>query len=140
MEGKGTGKMRTRQLDTTRALLVLTVLTSLAASACAGPMTVASKNQIATARYAIREAESSQAGIYAEAELGIARAKLKEAKHATPDVGLRLAEAATVNAQLASAIAVREAARAQLTEAKRVQRKSGTLRVETTEAVEERSQ
>jgi hypothetical protein len=132
--------MRTPQLDTTRTLLVLTVLLSLAASACASRTTVASKNQIATARYAIREAESSQAGIYAEAELATARAKLEEARDATPDVGLRLAEEATVNAQLASAISAREAARAQLAEARRVQRKSGTLRVETTEAVEERSQ
>ena len=132
--------MRTRLLDTTRAQLVLTVLISLAASACAGPMTVASKNQIATARYAIREAESNQAGIYAAAELEIARANLEEARGAPSDLGLRLAETATVNAQLASAISAREAARAQLAEAKRVQRKSGILRTETTEAVEERSQ
>ena len=137
---EGAGRMQTRQLDTTRALLVLTALTSLAANACAGPMTVASKNQIATARYAIREAESNQAGIYAQAELETARAKLEEAKRAEPDDGVRLAEAATVNAQLASATAARETARAQLAEAKRVQRKSGTLRIEATEAVEERSQ
>ena len=131
--------MRTQPTDPTRALLGLTVLVSLAASACAGPMTVASKNQIATARYAIREAESSQADIYAKAELETARTNLEEARHATPDIGLRLAEQATVNAQLASAVASREAARAQLAEARRVQRESGELRIETTEAVEERS-
>ncbi len=131
--------MRTQPIDPTRALLGLTALVSLAASGCAGPMTVASTNQIATARYAIREAESSQADIYAKAELGTARTKLEEAKHATPDIGVRLAEQATVNAQLASAIASREAARAQLAEARRVQRESGELRIETTEAVEERS-
>jgi hypothetical protein len=50
-----------------------------------------------------------------------------------------LAERATVSAQLASAIASRESARAQLAEAKRVQRESLETRIETTEAVEERS-
>jgi hypothetical protein len=131
--------MRTLKIDPTRASLGLIVFASLAASACAGPMTVASTNQIATARYAIREAESRQAGIYAKAELETAVAELEQARQATPDVGLRLAEQATVSAQLASAISAREGARAQLAEARRVQRESRETRIETTEAVEERS-
>ena len=131
--------MRIQPIDPKQTLLGLTVLVALAASACAGPMTVASTNQIAAAGFAIREAESNKAGLYAETELEIARAELEEARLATSDVGLRLAEKATVNAQLASAIASREAARTQLAEAKRVQRESQETRIETTEAVEERS-
>jgi hypothetical protein len=129
-----------RQLEPTRALIALAILVLLAASACASRTTVDSKKRIATARYAIRDAEASQAGIYAQAELETARAKLEETRATTPDVAARLAEVATVNARLASAIAAREAARAQLAEAMRVQRESGELRIEATEAVEERSQ
>ncbi len=131
--------MRTQPIDPTHVVLGLTVLVALAASACAGPTTVASTNQIAAAGFAIREAESNKAGLYAETELATARTQLGEAKQATPDVGLRLAERATVSAQLASAIASRESARAQLAEAKRVQLESLETRIETTEAVEERS-
>jgi hypothetical protein len=103
-------------------------------------MKVGAKNQIATARYAIYEAESREAQLYAPEEIGLARAKLDEAEKATPDVGIRLAQQATVNAQLSAAISARESSRAQLAEAQRVQRAAGTLRLETTEAVEEGQQ
>ena len=118
----------------------LVVAAALAVVACASPMKVGAKNQIATARYAIYEAESREAQLYAPEEIGLARAKLDEAEKATPDVGIRLAQQATVNAQLSAAISARESSRAQLAEAQRVQRAAGTLRVETTEAVEEGQQ
>jgi hypothetical protein len=119
------------------ALVALLAAAALVAVACASPMRVDAKNQIATARYAIYEAENREAQLYAPEEIALARAKLEEAQNAKLDVAGRLAQQATVNAQLAGAISARESARAQLAEARRVQRAAGTLRSETTEAVQE---
>jgi hypothetical protein len=118
---------------------VLAILMLLApiATACAGPTRVQAENQIATARYAIREAIDKDAGSYAPEELQVAVAKFEEARSAKAATGIRLAEQATVLARLASAVAVRESAVAQLAEAVRVQRQSETLRSETIQAVEE---
>jgi hypothetical protein len=134
--------MRTRCLPTTRAgiPLALVLLVALATSACATRGSVSASNEIATARYAIRDAESQGGELYAAKELESARTKLAEAQRATPDVAVRRAEQALVDAQLASAIAARDGARAQLAEAQRVQREAERLRSETTEAVESRRQ
>lgn len=129
--------MRIRpQAPRARRLWVLVLLVAVAATGCASSLDVAAKSQIAAARYAILDAETQEAQLYAPEEIELARHRLEEAQAATPDVGIQLAEQATVNAQLASAIASRESAQAQLAEARRVQRAAGTLRVETIEAVE----
>ena len=140
--GIGGPVTRTRCLPTTRAgiPLVLVLLVALAAGACATRGSVSASNEIATARYAIRDAESQGGDIYAPKEIESARTKLAEAQRATPDVAVRKAEQALVDAQLATAIATRDSARAQLVEAQRVQREAETLRSETTEAVESRRQ
>ena len=113
------------------------VLLAPMATACASPTRVIAENQIATARYAIREAVAKDAGSYAPEELQMAVTKFEAARNASPDAGIRLAQQATVMARLASAVAVRESARAQLAKAVRVQRQSEKLRTETIEAVEE---
>jgi hypothetical protein len=118
-------------------VLIAAALLAPIAIACASPAKVTAANQIATARYAIREAVAKDANLYAPDELQVARAKFDESQSATPDVGVRLAQQATVLARLASAVAARESAQAQLAEAVRVQSQSETLRVETIEAVEE---
>lgn len=120
-----------------RRVLASLLLLAPMATACASPTRVTAENQIATARYAIREASAQDAGSFAPKELADALAKFEQAKKTTPDVGIRLAEEATVLARLASAVARRESARAQLAEASRVQRTSETLRTETSDAVEE---
>jgi hypothetical protein len=119
-----------------QVLAILMLLTPIL-TACAGPARVQAGNQIATARYAIREAIDKDAGSYAPQELQAAVAKFEEAQSAKADAGIRLAEQATVLARLASAVAVRDSAVAQLAEAVRVQRQSETLRSETIQAVEE---
>ena len=97
------------------------------------------KNEIATARYAIRDAENNGAAQHAPAELAAAREKLEDAKRATPDVAVRLAAEATVDARLGSAIAARDNAIAQLAEAERVEREAAALRSKTTDAVQEQT-
>jgi hypothetical protein len=128
--------MRCRQL--TKGVM-LVALGALAASACASRSTVAAKNNIATARFAIQDAELREAGLYAPEALREAREKLEEAKSVTPDIAQRRAEEATVTARLSAVIADRETALAQLMEAKRVKSATRTLGQETREAVEERA-
>jgi hypothetical protein len=132
--------VRTRTRIDPGAIGLGLAISMLLATACAGPTRVTAENQIATARYAIREASAKDAGSFAPTELEVAMAKFEEAKKATSGEGIRLAEEATVLARLASAVAERESARAQLEEAVRVQARSEQLRSETTEAVEETEQ
>jgi hypothetical protein len=119
-----------------RVLAILILLVPMAV-ACAGPARIQADNQIVMARYAIREAVSKDAGSYAPEELAMAVAKLEGAEAAKPEPAMRLAEQATVQARLASAVSVRESAKAQLAAAIIVQRQSETLRSETVDAVEE---
>jgi hypothetical protein len=130
-------KTRTNSTATRFAVLAMLVLMVPMAVACAGPARVQADNEIVMARYAIREAGAKGAGAYAPKEFAGAVAKLEAAQKATPDKGIRLAEEATVMARLASAVAVRESAVAQLAEARTVQLQSERLRSETTQAVEE---
>lgn len=127
-----------RNSGTPRAQLLASLLLLVPITfACAGPTRVTAENQIATARYAIRDAVSKDANLYAPEELQRAMAEYEQAKSQTAGEGIRLAQRATVLARLASAMAVRESARSQLAEAMRVESRSETLRSETIEAVEE---
>ncbi len=118
---------------------ILTLIPLVVSTACATSRSVSATNAIATARYAIRDAETKGAEQHAAKEMATAREKLEEAKRATPDVGVRVAAEATVGARLAAAIADRETARAQLAEAHRVEREAGSLRRKTTDAVREQA-
>jgi len=119
---------------------ILMLIPLVISTACATSRSVSATNAIATARYAIRDAETKGAEQYAAQELATAREKLEEAKRATPDVGVKVAAEATVGARLAAAIADRETARAQLAEAQRVEREAGSLRRKTLDAVREQAQ
>ena len=125
---------------TIKQCAILTLIPLVVSTACASSRSVSATNAIATARYAIRDAETKGAEQYAAKELATAREKLEEAKRATPDVGVKVAAEATVGARLAAAIADRETARAQLAEAQRVEREAGSLRRKTTDAVREQAQ
>lgn len=130
-------KTRTNPGATRFGVLAMLMLLVPMAVACAGPVRMHADNEIVMARYAIREAGAKGAGAYAPKELAGAVAKLEAAQKAGPVEGIRLAEEATVMARLASAVAVRESAVAQLAEARAVQLQSERLRSETTQAVEE---
>ncbi len=119
---------------------ILMLIPLVVSTACATSRSVSAANAIATARYAIRDAEIKGAEQYAAKELATAREKLEEAKRTTPDVGVRVAAEATVGARLAAAIADRETARAQLAEARRVEREAVSLRRKTADAVREQAQ
>ena len=96
--------------------LVLLLWLPIVAGGCATKMTVAARNEIATAEYAIHDAVEGGAEQYAGEQLATARRKLEEARSATPDVAVRLAGEAVVDARLAQAIARRDTALAQLAE------------------------
>jgi len=118
---------------------VLALFPLVLSTACATSRSVSATNAIATARYAIRDAETKGAELHAAKELAAAKEKLETAKRATPDVGVNVAAEATVTARLASAIADREMARAQLEEAQRVEEETKALRRKTTNAVQEQA-
>ncbi len=125
-----------------KAGIALTGLAVLATAGCATQAQVSGRSAIATARYAIRDAEDRGAERFAPDEVQTARQKVFQAMRSANEglavTAQRLAEQATVDAQLASAISGRDAAREQLAEARRVGRDADALRTRTTDAAEER--
>ena len=125
------------------ALASLALLAVGSGGGCATRAEVSGHSAIATARYAIRTAENKQAERYAPEQLADAYRKVelaeKRVSDGLPSAATRLAEQATVDAQLASAISDRAHAAEQLAEAKKVKKDAGRLRKETTQAAEERA-
>jgi len=78
---------------------------------CASPAYLTSDSAIAAAEFAIEAAEDEEAGRHASTALEGARTKLVEAQKARdarePSRAIRLAEEATVDAQLAEALALK---------------------------------
>ncbi len=124
-----------------RILIALIALVGLLASAgCATRSKVSASNEIATAKFAIRDARASGAETHALAVLQSAEALVEEASKASGAEAERIAEKALVHAQLANTIAQRESARKQLLDAQEMDLEAGALRERTTQAVEERLQ
>ena len=124
------------------ALVALAGLVVLSGGGCATSAEVTGHSAIATAKYAIRTAENKQAERYAPKQLASAYEKValaeKNVKDGMPSAGTRAANEATVDAQLASAMADRAHAAEQLAEAQKVTKDAKQLREETTEAAEGR--
>jgi len=117
------------------------VLVGLVAIAgCATHANVTASNEIATAKFAIRDARASGAETHALDVLQQAEGLLEEAQQSSGAEAERIAEKALAQAQLANTIAQRESARKQLRDAQSMDREAGALRKRTTQAVEERLQ
>ncbi|GEM_PF-2644036 len=121
-------------------IAVLALVGLLAGTGCATRSKVSASNEIATAKFAIRDARASGAETHALAVLQSAEAFVEEASKASGAEAERIAEKALVTAQLANTIAQRESARKQLLDAQKIDLEAGALRERTTQAVEERLQ
>lgn len=120
---------------------IAVVLVGLVAIAgCATHADVTASNEIATAKFAIRDARASGAETHALDVLQKAEGLLEEAQQSSGAEAERIAEKALAQAQLANTIAQRESARKQLRDAQSMDREAGALRKRTTQAVEERLQ
>lgn len=120
---------------------IAVVLVGLVAIAgCATRADVTASNEIATAKFAIRDARASGAETHALDVLQQAEGLLEEAQQSSGAEAERIAEKALAQAQLANTIAQRESARKQLRDAQSMDREAGALRKRTTQAVEERLQ
>ena len=119
-------------------LSVLMALLTL--SGCATRAKVSASNEIATAKFAIRDARASGADTYALETLQQAEALVEAARNASGAKAERLAEKAVAHAQLAATIAQRESARKRLMDAQRMEREADALRQRTTRAVEDQLQ
>ena len=127
---------RTGRFACTIVLLLATVLLG----ACATRSKVSASNEIATAKFAIRDARANGAETYSLEKLNQAEALVEEAQQTSGADAERLAEKALVHAQLAAAVAEREGARKRLAEVQKMESEAGALRERTTQAVEERLQ
>jgi hypothetical protein len=123
-----------------RVWIIVVVVGLLAIVGCATRSKISASNEIATARYAIRDARASGAETYALNVLQQAEMLVGQAEEASGAEAERIAEQALVRAQLANTIAQRESARKQLLDAQRMDREAGALKDRTTRAVEERMQ
>lgn len=120
--------------------IIVVVVGLLAIMGCATRSKISASNEIATARFAIRDARASGAETYALNVLEQAEMLVGQAEEASGAEAERIAEQALVRAQLANTIAQRESARKQLLDAQRLDREAGALKNRTTRAVEERLQ
>jgi hypothetical protein len=120
--------------------IIVVVVGLLAIMGCATRSKISASNEIATARFAIRDARASGAETYALNVLEQAEMLVGQAEEASGAEAERIAEQALVRAQLANTIAQRESARKQLLDAQRMDREAGALKNRTTRAVEERLQ
>jgi hypothetical protein len=120
--------------------IIVVVVGLLAITGCATRSKISASNEIATARFAIRDARASGAETYALNVLEQAEMLVGQAEEASGAEAERIAEQALVRAQLANTIAQRESARKQLLDAQRMDREAGALKNRTTRAVEERLQ
>ena len=119
---------------------VIALAALLVIGGCATRSKVSASNEIATARFAIRDARASGAETHALGVLQAAEAFVEEANQASGAEAERIAEKALVHAQLANTIAQLESARKQLRDAQKMDREAGALRERTTQAVQERLQ
>lgn len=122
------------------SLAVALAAALLTTGGCATRSRVSASNEIATARFAIRDARTSGAETYAAEDLRQAEALLAEAGDAGAERAERLAELATAHAQLASAKAARQSARKRLAEAESMGVEAELLERRTLNAVEDRVQ
>jgi hypothetical protein len=120
--------------------IIVVVVGLLAIMGCATRSKISASNEIATARFAIRDARASGAETYALNVLEQAEMLVGQAEEASGAEAERIAEQALVRAQLANTIAQRESARKQLFDAQRMDHEAGALKNRTTRAVEERLQ
>ena len=127
-------------MSQTAGLIVVLLIALVAAPGCATRSKVSASNEIATARFAIRDARASGAETYAFESLQQADEFLAEAQNLRGQEAERMAEKATAYAQLAATVAQRESARKQLRDAERMEQEAEALRLRTTTAVEERIQ
>ena len=119
------------------ACTITLLLAMVTLGACATRSKISASNEIATAKFAIRDARANGAETYSMERLGQAEALLEQAQEASGAEAERLAEKALVNAQLAAAVAGREGARKQLSTTQKMESEAGALRERTTQAVEE---
>ena len=96
---------RTGRFACTIALL----LAMVPLGACATRSKISASNEIATAQFAIRDARENGAETYSLEKLNQAEALVEEAQQTSGADAERLAEKALVHAQLAAAVAEREA-------------------------------
>ena len=121
-------------------VVIVSLVGLLMMGGCATRAKVSASNEIATAKFAIRDARASGAETQALGVLQAAEAFVAEASESSGADAERIAEKALVHAQLANTIAQRESARKQLLDAQKIDREAGALRERTTQAVEERLQ
>ena len=121
-------------------LIVVVGVGLMALSGCATRAKVTASNEIATAKFAIRDARASGAETYSLDLLAQSEMLVEEASQASGAEAERIAEKAIAKALLANTIAQRESARKQLLDAQSIDREAGALRKRTTQAVEERLQ
>ena len=117
-------------------VILLGVLVAL--GGCATRSKISASNEIATAKFAIRDARANGAETYALDTLNQAEALVDEAGKLKGAEAERLAEKALVHAQLANVVSQREGARKKLADTQRMEREAGALRQRTTRAVEEK--
>jgi hypothetical protein len=129
-----------RRIAKGSGLAGLLLMVAMSLPGCATHSKVSASNEIATARYAIRDARASGAETYAFESLSKADTFLAEAQDLSGHEAERMAEKATAYAQLASTVAQREAARKQLRDSQRMEQEAEALRVRTTNAVEDQLQ
>jgi len=130
----------TRRFIRSAGLIVALTVSLLALSGCATSSKISASNEIATARFAIRDARASGAESHAFETLQKADALLAEAEGLKGEEAERKAEKAIAYAQLSATVARRESALEQLRGAMHMDLEAEALRVRTTEAVEERLQ
>ncbi len=128
----------TRRFIRSAGLIVGLAVSLLALSGCATSSKISASNEIATARFAIRDARASGAESHAFETLQKADALLAEAEGLKGEEAERKAEKAIAYAQLSATVARRESALEQLRDATHMDLEAEALRVRTTEAVEER--
>lgn len=121
--------------------ILLLAGTFATATACTTSSGVTGYNAIAQARYALFDAEASEAERFAPDEVAEARSRLEAAEDAVrqskPVHAARLARESAATARLATAIAQLEQAKLAAVEAAKVERDAGRLKAVTDSVVEE---
>jgi hypothetical protein len=137
---ESTPRSRLREfLDLTLALAIGIILVGLS-TGCASHAKISASNEIATAQFAIRDAQANGAETLAPDPYRKANELLAKAREQSGYDAERAAASAVAYAQLSSTIAQRENARKQLRDARKMEQEAEALRVRTTNAVEDRLQ
>lgn len=136
---RSTRSRRRRILDLAFLLAIGITVMGLC-TGCASSAKVSASNEIATAQFAIRDAQANGAEAHAPEPYRKANELLAEARKQSGYEAERTAATAIAYAQLSSTIAQRESARKQLRDARKMEQEAEALRVRTTNAVEDRLQ